>query len=126
MHGKNWSLKINIMNDFNKDDFMNPENYHNNHNNHNHNHENIDERRNNSLQEILLALGELKGLTQVNITEIKELKEKVHFQNGRVGKNELWQAEIKGTINTLKWCLAIMILPVIFIILTEVVKNIKF
>ncbi|MFA6090118.1 MAG: hypothetical protein WC755_09755 [Candidatus Woesearchaeota archaeon] len=59
-----------------------------------------EERRASSLDNILLSIGELKGVLDSVHGQVAELNKKVAIQNGRVRKNEIW---IGGVVMTLSF-----------------------
>ena len=60
-----------------------------------------EERRNSSIEMMIMEIGELKQLSTDNGKILKELSERVGIQNGRVFKIEKWQAFIQGAITIL-------------------------
>jgi len=55
-----------------------------------------EERRTASIEIVLVELGKISQTAQDTKATVEELKNRVGFQNGRVGKLERWQAFIQG------------------------------
>ena len=84
------------------------------------------ERRNATIEMVLLELGEIKQVGSDTRERLNQLVERVGIQNGRVGKLEISDAEKKGAINTIKLFmipLGIMLLGYCF---NWVINHIKF
>lgn len=68
------------------------------------------ERRQNTIDSILISLGRLESAaTQIN-TDINGLQDKVRIQNGKVGALERWQAFIQGALVVIAAVLLPMVL----------------
>lgn len=78
----------------------------------------MEERRIGSINELIIHVGEIKQLSQSVDSTVRELKEKVTIQNGRVGKLERWQAFIQGGLAIL----TILVLPVFFMVASTWIK----
>ena len=74
-----------------------------------------DERRIATLENVLVAIGELKSLTKSNNDWLKDLNDKVKVQNGRVGELEKWKAYLFG-INTV---IVIFLVPIAIKVITD-------
>ena len=68
-----------------------------------------EERRTASIETVLIELGKISQLSTDTKTTVEELKNRVGFQNGRVGKLERWQAFIQGA----GMILVLLVAPVI-------------
>ena len=68
-----------------------------------------DERRANSIEAVLISLGELKSSSSYIKEIVDKLDNKVGIQNGRVGKLERWQAYTQGAV----MILAVIVIPII-------------
>lgn len=79
----------------------------------------MEEKRQASLDSILIQLGEIKAQTHTTFQKVDELEKRVTIQNGRVAKGELWRAYMTGAIAILS---AFMV-PVILMISSEIIKN---
>ena len=84
------------------------------------------ERRESTLQTILIEIGTIKTINQLTHEEVKELKERVGIQNGKVNKFEIWKAEIRGSLAVIKVVIVALVLPVAFIILKEILSRAHF
>jgi hypothetical protein len=72
------------------------------------------ERRSGSIEAILVHIGEVKGISAATERKLDSLNEKVSFQNGRIGKIEINEAEKKGyfkALSILIWVLTGVIVP---------------
>lgn len=68
-----------------------------------------EERRANSVETVLLKLGELSEASKDIKQTVSDLKDRVGIQNGRVGKLEKWQSFMQGVIAVL----VLMVIPVV-------------
>ena len=75
----------------------------------------MEERRNMSLEAILVAVGEIKSIAHINNETLIKLDGRVATQNGRVAKLERWQAYTQGAVTVL----ILMVVPVIIKIVAE-------
>lgn len=67
------------------------------------------ERRTNSMETILVALGELKSHSTHIKEKVDSLDVRVGIQNGKVSKLERWQAFMQGAI----MILTVMVVPIL-------------
>lgn len=56
----------------------------------------MEERRQSSIETLLLEIGSLREVATSTKTTISALSDKITVQNGRVGKLEKWQAYLTG------------------------------
>lgn len=56
----------------------------------------MEERRNNSLDRLLVEIGGLKEMCKTTHETVSSLNTRVGIQNGRVGKLEKWQSYLMG------------------------------
>lgn len=76
---------------------------------------NQDERRQNSLETVLVSLGRLEESNAHIHETVCDLKERVGIQNGKVGKLERWQSYTQGCV----MILVVMIVPIIINFVTS-------
>lgn len=82
-----------------------------------------EERRQSSMDNILLAIGELKATTVDTNNKVGELNVKVAIQNGRIGKLELEKAKQDGFIKGLTILVSVLLLPVVLIVISEIISR---
>lgn len=56
----------------------------------------MEERRNNSLDRLLVEMGSIKEMCKTTHETVESLNNRVGIQNGRVGKLEKWQSYLMG------------------------------
>lgn len=79
----------------------------------------MEERRNTSLEQMLIAMGKLEQITSDTNRTVSELSTKVGIQNGRVGNLEKWQAFIQGAVAII----IVLIIPVVLKVVTEIFQK---
>jgi len=58
----------------------------------------MEERRQNSIDNMMLAIGRLEEIGKATSASVTTLSERVGVQNGRVSRLERWQAFIQGAL----------------------------
>ena len=78
-----------------------------------------DERRQASIENVLIEIGHIKGIGERNASWLQDIDSKLTVQNSRVGKLEVWRSFIIGALTIVN----IIIVPIAIIVLTEWVKH---
>ena len=81
-----------------------------------------EERRQNTLDNVLTGLGELKAIADSTSRQVSEINARVAIQNGRVSKLEEWKNKAQGSLNVI----IVLMLPVGLYIAYEVIKRLHF
>lgn len=79
----------------------------------------MEERRNATLDTLLIEIGHVKATVTDVKDKVDELEKRVSVQNGRVSRQEMWKAYMTGAVAILS---AFMV-PVILMISSEIIKN---
>ena len=82
----------------------------------------IEERRSNTLNDVLIQLGRMEEIANSSKTTIEELKDRVGIQNGRVTGLEAWKNKAQGSLNIL----VLLVLPISFYVVYELIKRLHF
>lgn len=80
------------------------------------------ERRQSSIDTLVLEIGALKEIASATNKSVSEVSHRVGIQNGRVGKLETRNAFIAGGLAIL----TILVLPIVFIVIQQVIIHLKF
>jgi hypothetical protein len=70
------------------------------------------ERRENTLENILLKIGHIEEIGTQNHESLIALNQKVAIQNGRVGVLENWKAYMLGAIAVLSFLVCSILIPI--------------
>ena len=78
-----------------------------------------DERRQASIENVLVEIGHIKGIAERNASWLQDIDTKITIQNSRVGKLEGWRSFVIGALTIVN----IIVIPIAIIVLTEWVKH---